>query len=106
MSAWARATAASLLLASAALPFGAGVAHAARHGVGGVRADSLLVEGRPIRRLDIVTRDIFEPLPEGRLRPLYRLGNLLHVRTRPVTVRRLLLFDRGNPWHAATGPRP
>ncbi len=55
-------------------------------------------EGAPISSIEIRPRNIFEPVPEGRLEPFYRLANRLHVRTRTRTVRDLLLFAPGEPW--------
>lgn len=51
--------------------------------------------GRIVRRVDVVTRDIFDPVPEGPLAGAYRLANVLHVRTRPITVRAELLVKPG-----------
>lgn len=56
------------------------------------------VEGARIGRIDVRTREIFEPVPAGRLRPLYELVNRFHIRTRAHTVRQLLLFETGEPW--------
>lgn len=68
------------------------------------RADSTDVaripEGTPIRRLDIQTRDIYEPVPPGRLAGVYRTANRLHVKTRAGTVRSALLLREGEPWSA------
>jgi hypothetical protein len=55
-------------------------------------------DGLAIARVDILTRNIFDPLPPGPLEPLYRLANRLHVRTRSRTVREQLLFAPGEPW--------
>ena len=57
-------------------------------------------EGLPIRRVDVVCRDIYEPVPPGRFAGLYRVANRLHVRTRPSTVRSQLLFGPGDRWSA------
>ena len=70
--------------------------------------DLAALEGRPIRSVHIAARNIFDPLPEGRLRGAYRLANLLHVRTRESTVRELLLLEAGDRWtaeHAAEAVR-
>ena len=64
-------------------------------------ADSL--DGLPIRHVEIVARNLYEPLPGGPLRPFYRLADALHVRTRPSTIRHAVLLDRGEPWSAARG---
>jgi hypothetical protein len=55
-------------------------------------------EGEPITTIRIVPRNIFEPLPEGKLRPVFNLANRLHMKTRERTVREQLLFDEGAPW--------
>ena len=60
-------------------------------------------EGLPIRRIEIVPRDLYEPLPPGGLRPLYSLANRLHIRTREKTVRDLLLIAPGQPWSETRG---
>jgi surface antigen Omp85-like protein len=60
-------------------------------------------EGLPIRRVEIHARNIYDPLPTGRLRPVYRLANTLHVRTRQSTIRHLLLFEPGDRWQDARG---
>jgi len=57
-------------------------------------------EGAPIRRVAIQPRRIFDPVPPGRLAGFYRTANALHVRTRPRTIRQLLLFGPGDPWSA------
>jgi hypothetical protein len=58
----------------------------------------LNTEGLPIARIDIQPKNIFDPLPEGRLRPILNLVNRLHIRTRASTVREQLLFESGDPW--------
>ena len=66
------------------------------------------LEGHTIRRVDVAARNIFEPLPESPLRPIYRLADILHVRTREGTVRALLLLEPGDVWtaqHAAEAVR-
>jgi len=63
--------------------------------------DSL--EGRPIRSVRVVVREVFDPVPPGRLRPVYGLANALHVRTREQTVRDLLLLGPGDAWSGARG---
>lgn len=55
-------------------------------------------DGVPIRRLSILTRDIYDPVPPGRLAGVYRTMNALHVKTRKGTVRSALLFREGEPW--------
>ncbi len=54
-------------------------------------------DGRIVRRLDIVSREIFDPLPE-RGSGFYAFANRLHVRTRASTVRGALVFREGTPW--------
>lgn len=70
---------------------------------GGIASDSTVrarLEGRPIRRVEVRSLDIFDPVPPGFLSPAYRLANRLHLRTRPGTVRSQLLFAPGEPWRA------
>lgn len=62
--------------------------------------DSAL-EGRIVRSVRIETRDIYDPLPTGRTRELFRLANRLHVRSRHATVRPSLVFRAGEPWSDA-----
>lgn len=59
-----------------------------------------VADGTPIRRISIVTRDIYDPVPAGRLAGFYRTANRLHVKTRVGTVRAALLFREGEPWSA------
>ena len=61
------------------------------------------VEGLIIRRVDVQPLNLFEPLPGGPLRPMYRLANRLHITTRPRVIRQQLLFRRGEPWSRARG---
>lgn len=70
----------------------------AAHGV--VAPSDTSWTGRVVRRVDVVTRDIFDPVPDGPLSGAYRLANALHVRTRPVTVRAELLVRPGEPLRA------
>ena len=60
-------------------------------------------ERRPIGRVVILTRNIFEPVPDGRAAILFRLANRLHVRTRARTVEQQLLFGPGQPWSEERG---
>jgi hypothetical protein len=55
--------------------------------------DSAIVRGVVIER-----RDIFDPNETGFIA---RLGNALHIETRPVTIRRELLFRPGEPYDSA-----
>jgi hypothetical protein len=56
-------------------------------------SDSSIVRGVVIER-----RDIFDPNETGFIA---RLGNALHIETRPVTIRRELLFRAGEPYDSA-----
>jgi hypothetical protein len=56
--------------------------------------------GRIVRDVRIEPRDIFDPLPDGRLRGFYRTANRLHVRTRRSTVRSALVVKSGDRWQA------
>jgi hypothetical protein len=67
------------------------------------RPEGRLLNGRPIGRIEIVNYDIFEPVPTGRLGPVYRTVNRLHVTTRSLTVREQLLFEEDEPWNEARG---
>jgi hypothetical protein len=58
------------------------------------------LDGRFVRRLDIVSHSIFDPPPE-RGGQLYTLANRLHVRTRHSTVRGALVFREGSAWSEA-----
>ncbi len=111
MSAWARAAAASLVLAAASGPALAAAGppaspdstKAARTIDAAAASETEAAEGLPIRSIRVVTRDIFDPLPSGSLRWFYALGNDLHFKTRPSTVRQLMLLSPGESWHAARG---
>ena len=107
MSASARSAVASLLAALLAAWSGSAAAALPERRAGA--GDSAVVvpdtswvparlEGRPIRTVRVVSREIFDPLPEGRLRGFYRLANRLHARTRESTIRNLLLFEPGDAW--------
>lgn len=114
MSDWARRAGASplgALVGLAALALTPAV-RAAEPGSGVAAVDSVragaasapapdstaILEGLPIGRVGIVTKDIFDPAPGDPLGGFYQLANLLHIRTREGTVRRQLLFERGEPW--------
>jgi len=60
-------------------------------------------EGRPISRVEIEPRNIFDPIEPGRMSSLLKLANRLHTRTRRQTVREQLLFKPGDPWWDARG---
>ncbi|MEK7331302.1 MAG: hypothetical protein AAB113_10930 [Candidatus Eisenbacteria bacterium] len=109
--------AASLLWLWAGLACGPGHAHASGAALapaGAVRAaisgDSLAAapgdggapaDGRPISRVEVEAHGIFDPVPPGRLGPVFRLADRLHVRTRPSTVRHRVLVAAGEPWAEA-----
>ena len=63
--------------------------------------DTVVLEGRPIARIEIESRDIFEPVPPGRMSGLFRVADALHVRTRPATIRSHVLLRPGGPWSDA-----
>ncbi len=65
------------------------------------RAGGSDLEGIPIARVELETRGIFDPLPRGPLRPLHRLLDRLHVRTRASTLRRHVLLTAGDRWDEA-----
>lgn len=54
--------------------------------------------GPVVRRVVVDAREIFDPVPAGRLRGVYALGNRLHVRTRASTVRAALVVRPGDRW--------
>jgi hypothetical protein len=62
---------------------------------------SSALEGLPIARVDIRARNIFDPVPDGNLAPLYRLANRFHVRTRARTLRERILLEPGQPFQEA-----
>lgn len=66
-------------------------------------SDSLVrarCQGAPVRGVEVRCLDMFDPLPEGRLRAVYSFANRLHVRTRQSTVRTQLLIAAGDVWSA------
>jgi hypothetical protein len=56
------------------------------------------LEGLPIRSIDITSRNIFDPVPKGALRPLCLAANKLHIRTRAQTVRDQLILTPDSRW--------
>lgn len=58
------------------------------------------LEGRPIRAVPLEIGDVFEPIPEGVLRPVYLLANRLHLRSRASAVRAHLILAPGQPFSA------
>ncbi len=67
------------------------------------RAGASAPDGLPIARVDIEASGIFDPVPPGRLAPVYRLADRLHVRTRASTIRHHLLIAPGERWSKARG---
>ena len=57
-------------------------------------------EGAPIRKVEIHSLDIFDPVPASRFAAVYALANKLHVHTRASTIRSQLLIAPGQPWSA------
>jgi outer membrane protein assembly factor BamA len=53
--------------------------------------------GARVGKIRVLTEDIFDLSDPRENNWLYRLANKLHVNTRPEVVRRLLLFDTGEP---------
>ena len=60
-----------------------------------VPRDTTALDGLRIGRVEIVAHDVYEPVPPGRLGPLYRLSNQLHVRTRDEVIRPSGYFEPG-----------
>jgi len=56
-----------------------------------------------VRRIVVDPHEIFDPLPDGRLRGFYDFANRLHVRTRESTVRSALVVKAGDRWSPARG---
>lgn len=86
-----------LVLALALAAAGAGRARAQEVGPA---ADPATLEGRPIRRIEIDTRGVFGTDSASALDGFYRFAERLHIRTRPGTVRHLLLLREGRSWSA------
>ena len=59
------------------------------------------LEGRIVRRVEVDAREIFDPVPEGRLRGVYVIANRLHVRTRESTIRTAIVARPGSRWSDA-----
>lgn len=99
MSVWRRPRAASIAGLALVLAWvGLGPARVAR---AQEPPDDPEIEGLPIGRLEIDVRDIYDPVPAGRLAALYRLANRLHIRTHEGTVRSQLLVHEGGSWNGA-----
>lgn len=78
----------------------AGAGALARPGVAAeAPADSLA--GRIVRRVEVDAREIFDPLPAGRLRGPFALANRLHVRTRESRIRTAVVARPGDHWSPA-----
>src|SRR5215831_20013960 len=61
------------------------------------------LEGLPIRSIEVTSRNIFDPVPHGALRPICLAANKLHIRTRRQTVRDQLILSEGTRWTADRG---
>jgi hypothetical protein len=79
----------------ACLPLAAAVARAQ-----GADTLATALDGRFVRSVELLTRNIFEPLPEHG-GGFYAFADRLHVRTRAVTVRAALAFHAGERWSDA-----
>lgn len=55
-------------------------------------------QGLPIRAVHLKVGDVFDPVPQGALSPLYRLANRLHIRSRESTVRAHVRLQPGEPF--------
>lgn len=55
-------------------------------------------EGKIIKRIEIVRKNVFDDLIEENTRFYYRWANSLHIKTRETVVRSELLFDVGEPF--------
>ncbi len=64
------------------------------------RASRGPLAAQTIDTIVVENRNIFEPLG-GSPRLLARVGDALHVRTRPWVIRRTLLFDQGDRYDSA-----
>ncbi|HEX6851463.1 MAG TPA: POTRA domain-containing protein [Candidatus Polarisedimenticolaceae bacterium] len=58
--------------------------------------DTLVAAGAVVGEVRVTTLDIFDPSKPGEDRAIFRAANKVHPRTRPNTVRRLLLFEPGD----------
>jgi hypothetical protein len=59
--------------------------------------------GLRIGKIEIVTRNIFDPSPGSISGPIISVANALHMKTRSSTVRSHLLFARGERWDPERG---
>jgi hypothetical protein len=64
---------------------------------------SRALDGRFVRRVDIVAHNVFDPLPTGPFRFLGAIANHAHIRTRTTVVRQQVLLRSGRTWTAARG---
>ena len=60
--------------------------------------DVLMERGAVIGEVYIFTDEIFDTDDPAEDRFLFRLANRMHVNTKPLTIERKLLFDRGDPY--------
>jgi hypothetical protein len=67
------------------------------HGI--TAASTVDPSGLPIGKIEVHTRNIFDPAPGTLTAPFFSLANALHVRTRASTVRSHLLFEPGDAWN-------
>lgn len=104
MSDWARRAATSGLgvvaaLAALAPGWASAAESAASARVAAPVADSSgACEGLRVGRIEVIPHNIYDPIPPGRLAPLYRATNRLHVRTRSSTIREQMLIETGKPY--------
>jgi len=66
-------------------------------------APDTTTELAPISRIELIPRDVFDPIPHNRFAGLHRLANTIHIRTREGTIRQQLLFVPGGPWKDELG---
>ncbi len=76
-------------------------APAPSHAAGPADSTHSAAAGHIIRRVDVLTHNVFDPVPGSRLGGLERVANRLHLRTRTGTIRRQLLFEPGSRWSDA-----
>ena len=61
------------------------------------------LDGRVVRHVDVVSHNVFDPLPQGPFRFLGAIANHAHIRTRTAVVKQQVLLRPGNVWTAARG---
>ncbi len=86
---------------AAEAPADTGLAAPSAASVAAASREASAIDGHPVARVDVDPHDIFEPVPHGRLAPVYRLADRLHFRTRPSTVRNHVLIAPGDAWSEA-----